>query len=48
MGGVAKIAAEHEIFKSTTSARAAGWEMMPKRISLRYARVVTIQGTIIA
>ena len=40
MGGAAKTAAEHEIFRSTTSARAAGWGMTPKRISLRCAQVV--------
>jgi len=41
MDGAAKTAAEHEILRSTTSARAAGWVMTPKRISLRYARPVT-------
>jgi hypothetical protein len=48
MDGVAKTAAQPKIFRSTIFAPAAGWEMMPKRISLRYARVVTIQGTIVA
>jgi hypothetical protein len=32
MGGAAKIAVRRAIFKSITSAHAAGLEMMPKRI----------------
>jgi len=39
--GAAKTAARRKIFRSITSARAAGWGMMPKRISLRSARAVT-------
>jgi hypothetical protein len=41
MGGAAGIAARREIFKSTTFTHAAGWEMMPKRISLPLVRAVT-------
>jgi hypothetical protein len=40
MGGAAKTAAEREIFRSTITALAADWEMMPNRISLRYAQGV--------
>ena len=48
MAGAAKTAAQRKIFKSTISARAAGWEMMPRRISLRYAQVVIELGIFIA
>jgi len=41
MDGAARTAAQHKIFRSTTSARAAGWGMMPKRISLPSAQPVT-------
>ena len=41
MGDAVRTAAQHKIFRFTTSARAAGWEMMSKRISLRYAQGVT-------
>jgi hypothetical protein len=43
MGGAAKTAARREICKFTTSAHAASSEMMPKRISLRFAQTVTEQ-----
>ena len=39
MGGAARIAARREIFKFTTFAHVAGLEMMPKKISLRFARL---------
>jgi hypothetical protein len=41
MGGVARIAAQREIFRSTTCAHAAGWETMPKKTSSHSARLVT-------
>ena len=44
MGDASKTAAEHVIFRSATSARAAGWGMMWKRISLRCAPHVTKPG----
>ena len=37
-----------KIFRSTTSARAPNWGMMPKRISLRFARAVIEPDTYIA
>ena len=37
MGGAAKTAAEGEIYRCTTYARAASWGMTPKRISFPYA-----------
>ena len=45
MGGAAKTAARRKIFKSTTSAPAAGWGMMPKRISSRCVPAVIESGT---
>ena len=40
MAGVVRIAALLGNFKSTTSARAAGWEAMLRKISSRCARYV--------
>jgi hypothetical protein len=48
MGGAARIAAQREIFRSTTSDHAADWETTPKRISLRYAQGVTESDIFIA
>jgi hypothetical protein len=47
MGGAARIAAQRKIFRSTASARAAGWEMTWNKISLRSARVVIERGIFI-
>jgi len=47
MDGAAKIAARRKIFRFTTSARAAGWEMMRKRISSPCARIVTERDMVI-
>jgi hypothetical protein len=41
MDGAARIVAQREIFKSTTSAHVADWEMTPKKTSLRSARPAT-------
>jgi len=45
MDGAARIAAQRAIFKSTTSTHEAGWEMTPKRISSRFARLATEPDT---
>jgi len=48
MRGAAKIAALVKIFRCITSARAASWGMMPKRISSPSARAVTEPDLFIA
>jgi hypothetical protein len=48
MAGAAKTAAQRKIFRSTTSARAAGWEMMPKKTLLRSAQVAIERDIFIA
>ena len=47
MGGAARIAGSRRIFRFTTFARAADWEAMLKKISSRYAQVVTEPDTFI-
>jgi len=48
MRGAVKTAVWSMIFKSTTCVPAAGWELMPRRISLRYAQLVIELGIFIA